>query len=193
MNTKEAPKHSKGNTSLLGHTRENDNVDHINIWSRGKSELGRLLSHFNHQPFVHPHYGPFYSMEGLWYFARAGFNEKLTNRLRYLSGYRAKKLGRQFPYVKHDHFKEVIIAANYQKIIQNENLMKLMRDSELPFDHYYTFGDTDGKDEGENLQHITPNNSDWLIEGFEEIRRALQADVEPQSWINANARFHAPK
>lgn len=183
MTTKEASKHTKGNTSLLGHSKANDGIDHINIHSRASTELGVLLSHLNHMPFVHPHYGSFYSMEGFWFYARCGFNEALAGRLRYLSGHRARKLGHTFPLVKDEHFKEIIIAANYQKIFQNDRLRLLIRDSTLPFDHYYTFGD--------KSIHITPNGGDWLIEGFEEIRRAIQADVEPQSWINAHARFTA--
>lgn len=183
MNTKakEVPKHTNDVKSILGHTKNKDGIDHINIHSVGLTSLGRALSHFAHDPFTHPHYGPFYSIEGFWYFARSGFNESVAGKVRSLSGFRAKKFGRELPTVRCEHFKDEIIAANYQKIIQNESLRSAVIESELPFDHYYTFGNSD--------RHITPNSAEWLLEGFEEIRRALQNDVVPEVWLRVDKRY----
>ena len=164
---------------------DKDGVDHINIHSVGKTELGKLLSHFSHQPFIHPYFGLFYSMEGFWYFARIGFNEEIGNRLHYLSGFRAKQVGRELPYKWYTEFQDDIIAANYQKIIQNERLCELMIASELPFDHYYTFGP--------NSHHITPQSADWLVKGFEDIRLALKEGVVPSVWIESEKRYLAMK
>lgn len=172
------PKHISGNTSANGHSVDKDGVDHINIHSVAKTELGRLLSHFAHTPFTHEHFGPFYSMEGFWYFARSGFND---DRLRYLSGFRAKQIGRTLSYRWYKEFKEDIIAANYQKIIQNDRICQLMIESELPFDHYYTFGD--------NNRHVTPQSTEWLIKGFEDIRLALKEGVVPSVWLEAEKRY----
>lgn len=173
------------NTSILGHAKATDGIDHINIHSRGNSYLGKALSHFAHDPFVHPHYGPFYSMEGFWYFTRTAFNEKIANRMRYLSGYRAKQKGCELPYVRVEHFEDVIMAANYQKIIQNETLRKAFIESTLPFDHYYTFDNSD--------RIINPKIYDWLIEGFEELRRELQADMIPAVWRRVDERYEASR
>lgn len=167
--------------SLLGNSKVNDGVNHINIHSKGNTYVGKALSHFIHQPFLHPHYGPFYSMEGFWYFTKTGFNEKVANKMRYLSGYRAKQRGCELPYVKNEHFEDVIMAANYQKIIQNEQLRKEFVESSLPFDHYYTFG------EGERI--INPKGHEWLIEGFEQMRREMQADEVPSVWLRENERY----
>lgn len=171
-------KHAIGDKSLLGFKTENDGVDHINIHSVGKTELGRLLSHFAHTPFTHPYFGPFYSMEGFWYFARSGFVE---SRLRYLSGFRAKQVGKDLDYKWYKDFKEDIVAANYQKIIQRDNIRDLMIASELPFDHYYTFGP--------NSFHVTPQSTDWLVQGFEDIRLALKEGVVPSVWLEAEKRY----
>jgi hypothetical protein len=179
-NTKEK-KYVEDVRSILGFSVDTDGKDHINIHSVGKTELGRLLSHFAHTPFTHPHFGPFYSMEGFWYFARCGFNEKIGNRLRYLSGFRAKQTGKELPYQWYAEFKDDIIAANYQKIIQHENIRELMIKSELPFDHYYTFGP--------NSRHVTPKGAEWLVQGFEDIRTALKEGVVPQVWIEAEKRY----
>jgi hypothetical protein len=46
---------------------EEDGVTHINIYSKGKTELGRWLTNFSYSPFNHPEYGKFLSMEGFWY------------------------------------------------------------------------------------------------------------------------------
>lgn len=182
----EKTKYTRAQTSIMGNSVMDDGVTHINIHSRGKTELGVMLSHFFHSPFTHPYFGPFYSMEGLWYYLRSRSTKDKTalpsiERLRYLSGYRAKTAGKQLPYAWYPDFKEDIMAANYQKIIQTPGLREMMVGSELPFDHYYTFGDGD--------MHVTPNNYDWLCKGFEEIRSALKADVIPSCWVNAEKRY----
>lgn len=164
--------------STLGFTASNDGVDHINIYSNGKTELGRLLTHFAHKPFVHPYFGPFASMEGLWYFIRNG---GVDENLRYLSGIKAKKLGKLSKAKWYADFRSDILAANYQKIIQNEDIRSAMIASELPFDHYYLFGP--------NKVLVTPRDSQWLIDGFEEIRTALKAGEVPKCWIEAEQRY----
>lgn len=164
--------------SPLGFEAKNDGIDHINIYSNGETELGRLLTHFAHTPFIHPYLGPFASMEGLWFFIRnGGFDENL----RYLSGIKAKKLGRLHQAKWYPDFRSDIIAANYQKIIQNDQLREAVIASELPFDHYYLFGP--------KKVLIAPRDSMWLIEGFEEIRKALKEGVVPKCWIDAEQRY----
>lgn len=181
-------KYVRQNSSVMGHFAKDDGVTHINIHTRGKTALGTKLSHFAHTPFTHPHFGPFYSMEGLWYYLRARHaktleDEKALERMRYLSGFRAKNYGKMLPYGWYADFKEDIMAANYQKIIQTPGLQEMIIESSLPFDHYYTFGDID--------LHVTPNNYDWLCEGFEQIRSALKDDVVPKCWVSAEARYAA--
>ena len=68
-----------------------DGVSHINVWSRGTTDLGRDLSNFAHTPFVHPRYGPFQSVEGFWYWLSTGQKEI---KLRHLWGYLAKEEGK---------------------------------------------------------------------------------------------------
>lgn len=164
--------------SSLGFIAKNDGVDHINIYSKGATELGRLLTHFAHKPFTHPYFGPFASMEGLWYFIRNG---GVDENLRYLSGIKAKNLGRKSEPKWYPDFRQDILAANYQKIIQNEEIREMMIASTLPFDHYYLFGP--------NQITVTPSDSKWLIEGFEEIRTALKNGEVPKCWIEAEQRY----
>lgn len=174
-------KYITGNMSIMGNVPEMDGITHIDIHSMGGTELGKLLSHFAHTPFTHPYFGPFYSMEGFWYYARCGFNETLAYKLRYLSGFRAKKVGKEFKMIKYDEFQQDIIAANYQKIIQNDRICDLMIASELPFDHYYTFS--------EGGRVVTPKEAGWLIQGFEDIRMALKEGVVPSVWLEVEKRY----
>lgn len=177
--SKDKTKQAVGSKSDLGFTVDKDGIDHINIHPMAKTELGRLLSHYVHTPFTHPYFGPFYSMEGFWYFARNGFSD---SRLRYLSGYRAKQVGQEVKkYKSYDDFKQDIVAANYQKIIQHDNIRELVIASELPFDQYYI----------NRLSgfHITPRSAEWLVAGFEEIRRALKEGIVPSVWLEAEKRY----
>lgn len=168
--------------SPLGHYKVNDGKDHINIHSMGSTELGKMLSHFSHTPFTHEVYGPFYSMEGFYYYLRSGAVDAVAGHMRYLSGFRAKQKGTKLPYVANANFEQEIMAANYQKLINHPDILELFINSELPFDHYYTFGKND--------VIIAPKNSGWLIEGFEAIRRALQLDTVPECWLEVAKRHN---
>jgi hypothetical protein len=66
-----------------------DGIDHINIYSKGKTELGRWLSNFSECAIKHPFDGYFNSVEAYWYYDITG-NEDL----RLTSGFEAKQLGR---------------------------------------------------------------------------------------------------
>ncbi len=69
---------------------EEDGITHINIYSKGKTELGRLMSNFALSPFSVPQHGEFKSIEGYWYWLSTG-----DESLRDLYGYEAKKAGRK--------------------------------------------------------------------------------------------------
>lgn len=182
---KETSKDKIGDTSALGHTRDKDGIDHINTHPTALTQLGKDLSHFQHKPFTHPYFGNFYSIEGFWYFMRS---IKKDDRLRYLSGRRAKQVGKDLPYQWYPNFKEDILAASYQKIIQHEDIRLAMIESTLPFDNYYLFKSVDDPKEAPSV-HTTPQPSHWLVQGLEDIRKALKAGVIPDVWIKAEKRY----
>lgn len=167
--------------SARGFSPANDGVDHINIYSKSPCELGRLLSHFTHTPFTHPYFGPFYSMEGFWYFMRNG---QVDDSLRYLSGVRAKLKGREMSPKWYSDFKEDIMAANYIKVTENPKILELLKASEHPFDHYYLFSSRGGKE-----VVINARDCEWLVDGWNEIREAVKNDVQPACWVNAEKRY----
>lgn len=167
-----------GANDIRGLRLEDDGVKYINIYSRGLTPLGRKLSHFAHTPFTHPYYGPFKSMEGFWFYMRSAVRD---DKLRYLVGREAKFYGRELPANWYPEFREDMLAANYQKIIQNDYIARLMVESTLPFKHFYTYG------VGKVM--ITPQDQEWLIEGMEEIRNALKESRPSADWINAEKRY----
>lgn len=161
-----------------------DGVTYINIYSRGMTPLGRKLSHFPRTPFTHPVFGPFASMEGFWYYMRAqthlqpaGFGDQL----RTLVGRDAKFYGRTLPSGWYDDFQEDILAANWQKIIQNPEIADMLVESSLPFKHFYIFGP--------KRLVIIPPRFEWLMDGFDEIRTALKEGRASVHWERASARY----
>lgn len=114
-----------------------DGITHINAYSKGKTELGRLLSNFALTPFVHSKYGSFTSLEGFWYWAATG---KIHGDLRTLHGYIAKALGKSYERVDNNTFELDILSASKCKVEQNNNLLLLLEKNELPLVHYYVYG-----------------------------------------------------
>lgn len=150
---------------------ENDGIDHINAYSKGKTELGRLLSNFANTPFVLPEDGRFESIEGYWYWLLS--NSPDREELRSLYGFEAKKRGQELinPIFieKDDDFKEKINKALIAKIDQNEDIKNALIDSELPFDHYYVYSDK-----------MVRTKYDWIIKSLEKIRLGLKYAPRPQ-------------
>lgn len=138
----------------------NDGIDHINVYSKGKTELGRLLSNFAHTPFNYTEYGNFESVEGFWYYYLTGCKHE---KLKYLYGYEAKKYGQTLISDKKkitNLNKEIILGAIRQKIRQNKYIIKELIISNLPFKHYYVYGNT--------ILDLPQYN--WIIDELEAIR-----------------------
>jgi hypothetical protein len=116
----------------------NDGVDHINIYSRGKTELGKLLSNFAFSIFEHPHHGKFTSVEGYWYYLKTGclYYQELSG----LYGFKAKAVGKKLEVVGHPDFDFQIELALWCKVMQNPYIKERLRESTLPFAHYYYYG-----------------------------------------------------
>ncbi|CAL9980315.1 hypothetical protein VPHK469_0053 [Vibrio phage K469] len=162
-----------------------DGVDHINIYSQGKTELGRMLSNFYRHPFEftcgdYNHLGAFHSIEGLWYWIQL-YNPTLSpdsehnrrvNVLRGLWGSHAKEKGRELrrtligyaPEPMHERdFRHVIGAAMVEKVATNDMIARLMHESTLPFTHYYVYN---GK--------IVETDSEWILKEWERMRSLIK-------------------
>lgn len=100
---------------------ENDGIDHINVYSKGQTRLGRFLSNFADTPFDHPEYGRFRTVEGFWYWLMTGLEE-----LRHLPGWECKELG------KRAKIKRTQLEA-YPR------MKEMLQKNTLPLAHYYVY------------------------------------------------------
>lgn len=149
----------------------NDGVDHINIYSKSKTLLGRLLTNLHDCEFTVPGYGTFQSLEGFWYYYLTGcqYDEFKNKR-----GFDAKKLGqtkRDDRIDKEgltDEQKDVILEAIRCKLRQNKDIVLALARSELPFAHYYYYGSP------ENPKITRLPQYDWMVDEFERLRRLLK-------------------
>ncbi len=143
-----------------------DGVSHINIYSQSHCELGRMLSNFYPSDFEVEE-GRFKSIEGYWFWLQTG-----DNRLKGLTGYKARKLGKDLlkdrPEVFIEGFNDKIKAAIQLKIEANTYLKHTFTQSKLPFRHYYYFGNMPKVKVHRLKQH------EWLLSYFEALRSSYQ-------------------
>lgn len=142
----------------------NDGIDHINVYSQGKTVLGVFLSNWYRYPIILEPLGRFESIEGLWYWLSTK-----DDRLKSMSGFAAKKLGRSLPKLvtlPDDEFKCIIKQAIKIKVAGGPQYISFV-DSVLPFTHYYVFS---GKqvDAGHK----------WIIEYLEQLRTELKDNLK---------------
>lgn len=140
---------------------DEDGDTHINIYTKGKTELGRMLSNLSNIGFTHPTYGEFRSMEGWYYYVATGFK---VEDLKHYYGFNAKALGNKFERVPNDDFERHIKCGLMLKILQNERLKEMVKESTLPFTHYYNYG---GK-------IILPKGQLYQVEYIESFRQELK-------------------
>lgn len=146
-----------------------DGTNHINVYSKANTKLGRDLSNFSFSPFVHPEDGEFKSVEGYWYWL--GCKEE---KLRKVWGYAAKRIGRECgapDWMSGEDFKRKIKLALRAKISQNPKLSKEFQLSTLPLTHYYYYGSMD------NCKVITVSEGQWIIDELEAIRNELKKGI----------------
>lgn len=134
-----------------------DGVDHINVYSKGETWLGRALSNFS-ESRIQTEDGPFSSIEGYWYWLGCK-----DDRLRSAVGYRAKLLGRELgapDWQTEATFRDKICRAITIKIQSSPKLLQEFNLSTLPFRHYYVY----------SSKVIEPREGKWIIEHLTSLR-----------------------
>lgn len=114
-----------------------DGISHINVYSKGKTNLGRFLSNFADCNVLTDD-GMFRTIEGYWYWLSCR-----DERLRQTEGWESKKLGRQLrcpDWNKDPEFEGKIARAILTKMMQPWCLEQLHRSGTRPFMHYYVYG-----------------------------------------------------
>lgn len=135
-----------------------DGITHINVYSKGNTRLGRMLTNFADIPVNHPEDGRFRGIEGYWYWLSTK-----DDKLRYIYGFQAKEYGRKIggkDWLNDDEFKRKIRLAIRSKIDQHEILKKEFLKNKLPFKHYYVYS---GK-------VVEPKEGKWVIEYLEQLK-----------------------
>lgn len=157
----------------------NDGVDHINIWSRGRTKFGRWLSNFAYSPFTHPTYGWFASMEAYYYYIATGSKHE---GLRKLFGREAKMVGKTFPRVTVEYFEDIMMEGIEWKALCNPFCLNAVRGNYLRYTHYFYFGQSDTP----NIKIIEDGKSWWLMCGWEEVRRKANMiqSSDPEKYIS---------
>jgi hypothetical protein len=136
-----------------------DGVDHINIYSKGKTVLGRWLTNFAYSPITIPEHGDFASIESYWYWLGCE-----DDNLRHLHGFAAKKAGKAIPNtIDRPGFNELICKAIDIKLKSNLDMLYELYDSTLPLVHYYEYG---GKRVDAGYR--------WIVDHIESRRQLLK-------------------
>lgn len=140
-----------------------DGLNHINIYSKAETELGRKLSNFADLGFYWLPVGKFRSIEGFWYWLSTR-----DDRLRNLHGYEAKKLGMALSRdinIQVPDFEKQIKIAILIKIISRPELLSEFLTSTLPFVHYYKF----------NNVILEPKEGIFIISFLEDMREVFKS------------------
>lgn len=151
-----------------------DGKTHCNVYSKGRTVLGRELSNFELSPFDHPVHGVFDSVEGYWYWLT-----RLDDRLRSVCGVEAKEMGRSMPKVRSYDTPELsalfqfrITQALDAKLERHPDMMARLVSSRLPFVHYYVV-----RQNGIYVGSV-PDGSDFLMAHFTKVRQDKNPDVK---------------
>lgn len=143
---------------------EDDGITHINVYSKGRTRLGKLLSNFAYCPIKIEGLGKFVSIEGLWHYMSSQTGD---NTYRILYGHEAKTFRSKLP--KQDslkfndlEFKKIIKTAIMQKLLANKDLRTELFTNPLPLFHYYTDPTKDVV--------VDPIKHVWVIEFIESLR-----------------------
>lgn len=146
-----------------------DGVNHINIAEDSVTELGRCLAHSTVLKFSHKKFGHFSNIESFWHYIRS---EEHDDRIRNMTGKALKEFAKMLHTRRVVNFIAIILDANWQKVNQYPELKEALKETTLPFECYNHYKRQDGV-------KIRPTYSYWLIPGFEEIRKALQENRQP--------------
>ena len=144
-----------------------DGITHINIYSKGQTELGRWMSNFAFSPVNLREDGKFNSIEGYWYWLLSEDNNR--DVLRTMDGWLAKERGRQlvegdWPSDRNLEFRARIHEAIKTKVNTYPEYKERLKNSALPFQHYYVYG---GK-------VVKVQKGEWILHIWEDLRKELK-------------------
>lgn len=159
-----------------------DGITHINIYTKGKTKLGRALSNLSSHSFTYEPYGFFKSVEAFWYYYLTGCQH---DELKLMNGFDAKKQGKKYRDDRIDkdglsqHDKEVILGAIRCKLNNHKEIKQMMSENNLPFAHYYFYGQEDNAKVTELPQYS------WIVDYFTDVSTYLKTGIKPKKTNNS--------
>jgi len=168
---------------------EFDGVTHVNIYSKSKTKLGRSLSHFSNFSFEINNM-KFENFEGYYfyillkeYFKKFDYKvpKYFTTFLQTYQGSEIRKTVLEFIKINKikqnelikiknsEIFKSQIIQGLKERLKQNKILLQMLKENDLPFKHYYVYGD----------KIIDKNDGfEYIIEFYNKVSKKLKKDLK---------------
>lgn len=176
----------------------NDGIDHVNLYSKGKTVAGRVLTHMSNASVTIDGL-TFNQLEGYWYYRR--ILEVLARKPQGVplrvdsawvqvlqgapSGFEAKRHGRKYlslfgegePKTEMtEEFRNHIREANKQRLEQNKFLLgMLLSTKDIPLAHYYFYGHPT------NPRIMHDPIYDWIPKYLEELRAGYWETIPKES------------
>lgn len=140
---------------------KDDGINHINIYSKGSTAIGRFLSNFA-DCHIHTEDGYFRTVEGYWYWLSTKHEP-----LRDFVGWQAKQVGRKQrgdDWNDSPEFQDKISKAIIIKILQDKwAQQELIKTVQLPLYHYYVY----------NSKVLMAHDGFWMLTLIDWIRQEL--------------------
>lgn len=150
----------------------NDGIDHLNIYSKAKTDLGQFLSNF-YNFYQETNHGFFCSLEGYWQFLKSR-NDIFRN----MKGLEAKEYSKKnkikgtLSEEDQKHFKDACTC----KLFANPYYLNQFISSKLNFTHYYVMN-----------ENVVDTPHTWLVSYWEGLRVTLQ---KIRSNVRSPQRMH---
>jgi hypothetical protein len=148
-----------------------EGVDHLNLYWSSQFELGKYLSLSEQGYFSTPVLGNFKSLMTVIQFLGA---EKRDDKIRNLAGNPLRFYVKQhcggYNRARIPNGRAVIMHTAYLRLIQNKKMFALFKECDLAFDSYHVI---------ESGLRVREDDAAWVCKGYEEIRRALKENREP--------------
>lgn len=150
-----------------------EGADHINIGRHSSTYLGKFLSPDFHSTFKHHIFDRFTSLLGFWTYVSM---PERDDAVRTMDAQRLRRLRSNVTMRDVRHFKLIKADSMYRRVKDRAEVARAMIESTAPFDMYYLT-------EGVGLR-IRSKNAEFYIPIYEEIRKALKENREPNwSWL----------
>lgn len=156
---------------------QEDGITHINIYTKSNCKLGKMLSNMYQSPFNFQGIN-FNSIEQAWHYFKFKDNDvqkanhilSLNSSFECLKYAKANKTIESTKIALSDSFKELMCSLIRSKIMNDNTLKLMLRNSFLPLEHYYAYGTDNPKVHDQKDKYL------WMIESIEHTRYELQED-----------------